>query len=527
MPLDRYLPPENLKVEQIIAGSYGHVRIESGVTKYYFPDVTAVLAFTTPEILDQSGDYVGAAVVCQSDFRFDNVNTTISYSDVSNRAGALNFLNGTAILGLAAKRLVINSDINGNVNGDTFVVTAGFTKALHFSVFTRQNNHSSFFSSQIVAIRLDSAFSKVAIGLNSALVQISADADMLSPVATAGFQIITPSTFLTTAGFTGGAPTTITFSVATLSAGSFVVTVPFRATPASGNAPGVLIPFSQSAGPDFKVSEIYKVSVMSAGATVVSSFLSVSNIVTVGAGGFTKTISGVPTTGAYTVRIEEKRPALYSVITGGTTTVSYNLAQAAVCCQGVSTVSVSSTFTLSGLDTSAVTGGGSITGGGEILVSVVTLATAVSALAGEWMIQDLQINLRSRAVASSLTNLRLKPGDNAAIGILFHANNFIYDPGATAVRLSVRGAGNATPYFVYNTNTTIVSVPGLDANYYEMEVLANDEDLLSAQANALLAGSNTSQSLIGEVQWVTTMGTFSSDTFTINAPNEVEREPDV
>jgi len=42
-----------------------------------------------------------------------------------------------------------------------------------------------------------------------------------------------------------------------------------------------------------------------------------------------------------------------------------------------------------------------------------------------------------------------------------------------------------------------------------------------------LAGSNADQSLLGEIQWTTTRGTFSSDTFTINVPSEVVREPDV
>jgi hypothetical protein len=58
-------------------------------------------------------------------------------------------------------------------------------------------------------------------------------------------------------------------------------------------------------------------------------------------------------------------------------------------------------------------------------------------------------------------------------------------------------------------------------------VTASDEDLLAAQAVGLLAGSNASQNLLAEVQWTTTRGTFSSDTFTINVPSEVVREPDV
>ena len=58
-------------------------------------------------------------------------------------------------------------------------------------------------------------------------------------------------------------------------------------------------------------------------------------------------------------------------------------------------------------------------------------------------------------------------------------------------------------------------------------VTASEDDLLTAQANNLLAGSNAAQSLLGEIQWTTTRGTFSSDTFTINVPSEVVREPDV
>ena len=61
----------------------------------------------------------------------------------------------------------------------------------------------------------------------------------------------------------------------------------------------------------------------------------------------------------------------------------------------------------------------------------------------------------------------------------------------------------------------------------DITVTASDDDLLTAQAANLLAGSNADQSLLGEIQWTTTRGTFSSDTFTINVPSEVVREPDV
>lgn len=526
MPLDKYLPPENLKVEQVIARNYGHVRIESGVTKYYWPDVRAVFSFTTPEIFNDQEDFFAASVACQSNFSTTATGASYKIDGVFD-LGYASIANSTAGTGRQKKRLVIDADINGNTVNDTFAVTAGFTKYIGFSVRTRSAGRYVNFSQVYSGNRNDSAIVSVGIALNSALVLPSADNDMLSPVATASFQTSPTLAFFgaVPGGFTGGAPSTLTFSVATLSAGSFVVTVPFRPTAESGNAPGILIPFSQSAGPDELVNEIYRVSVLSAGTTVVSGFLTVSNIVTVSSGGFQATFSGVPTTGSYTVRVEEKRPALYSVITGGSPDVSYSLIQAAVCCQGVSTVSVSSTMTLSGLDTVVVTGGGAVTGGGQASVSTVLLSTALGNLAQDWTIQDVSVNLRSRVVSSSLGSLRLKPNDNAILGVVFHTGTYVVDPGATAVQLAVRDSANSGAYRLYNTNTTIVSVG--DANYYRMEVLANDEDLLTAQAANLLAGSNASQTLLGELQWVTTMGTFSSDSFAVNAANEIVREPDV
>lgn len=526
MPLDKYLPPINLKVEQIVARNYGHVRIESGVTRYYWPDVKAVFSWNTPEIFNDQEDFFSATVACQANFV--SAATGASYTDLSNVAGnALTIGSYYALPGItgrADKRVVIDADLNGSSAGDSFSVTAGFTKYLGIAVKTRGSNSNSYIGAYASG-RSDSAVVSVGIALNSALVLPGVDATMNSGAATASFDV----TFITNnpvkEGFTGGAPSTLTFSVATLSAGSFVVTVPFRPTAQSGNAPGILIPFTQSAGPDELVNEIYRVSVLSAGTTVVSGFLTVSNIVTVSSGGFQATFSGVPTTGSYTVRVEEKRPAIYSVITGGSPSVSYNLITAAVCCQGVSTVSVSSTMTLSGLDTAVVTGGGAVTGGGQASVSTVLLSTALSDLAQDWTIQDLSVNLRSRVVSCSLGNVRLKPNDNAILGVVFHTGTYVVDPGATAMQLAVRDSANNGAYRLYNTNTTIVSVG--DANYYRMEVLANDEDLLTAQAVNLLAGSNASQTLLGEIQWVTTLGTFSSNSFTVNADNEVVRETDV
>jgi hypothetical protein len=526
MPLDKYLPPENLKVEQIIARNYGHVRTETGVVKYYWPDVKAVFSWTTPEIFNDQEDFFSASVACQSNFV--TANTGSSYIDDAANAGSVsisNYSSLSGILGRENKRVVIDADINGSTGGDYFAVTAGYVKYIGFSVKTRQKDHAAFNTTEIAGKRTSSAVVGVGVAINSALVLPSSNSFMNSPVATASFQTTYIANNPVGLGYTGGAPSTITFSVATMSAGSFVVTVPFRPTGQSGNAPGILIPWSQSTGPDELVQEIYRVSVLSAGITVVSGYLTVSNIVTVSSGGFQATFSGVPTTGSYTVRIEEKRPALYSVITGGSYPVSYNLITAAVCCQGVSTVSVSSTMTLSGLDTAVVTGGGAITGGGTASVSTVPIATAVSALAEDWTIQDLQINLRTRAVQSSLTTIKIKPNDTAILGLLFHDGTDVVDPGVTNLKFAARDSSNAGAYTIYDTDTTVVSVG--EANYYQIEILANDSDLLDKQNTNLLAGSNAAQSLLGEIQWTTTRGTFSSDTFTINVPSEVVREPDV
>jgi hypothetical protein len=158
-------------------------------------------------------------------------------------------------------------------------------------------------------------------------------------------------------------------------------------------------------------------------------------------------------------------------------------------------------------------------------VSNVALATAVNELSTDWAIQDLQINLRTRAVTSSLTTIKIKPNDTAIIGLLFHNGTYVVDPGVTNLKFAARDSANSGAYTIYDTDTTVVSVG--DANYYKIEVLANDSDLLDKQNANLLAGSNSAQSLLGEIQWTTTRGTFSSDTFTINVPSEVVREPDV
>ena len=526
MPLDKYLPPENLKVEQIVARNYGHVRTESGVVKYYWPDVKAVFSWTTPEIFNDQEDFFSATVACQSTFRSSSTGASYLVGPSAD-IGAIsigNYYTQAGILGRQNKRVVIDADINGSANGDAFSVTAGYTKYLGVAVKTRGSNHSSYDQSY-QAGRSDSVVVSVGIALNTAFVLPGYNGLSNNPVATASFVTSSTANNPVAFGFTGGAPSTLTFSVATLSAGSFVVTVPFRPTAESGNAPGILIPWTQSTGPDELVNEIYRVSVLSAGTTVVSGYLTVSNIVTVSSGGFQATFSGVPTTGSYTVIVEEKRPATYSAIPGSNNNSNYGLSSFAVCCQGVSTVSVSTTMTLSGLDTASVDSEGAVIGGGTFSVSTVTIATAVSALAQDWTIQDLQINLRTRAVQSSLTTIKIKPNDTAIPGLLFHDGTYVVDPGARNLKFAARAASNAGAYTIYDTNTTVVSVG--EANYYQIEVLANDSDLLDNQNSNLLAGSNASQSLLGEIQWTTTRGTFSSDTFTINVPSEVVRERDV
>lgn len=85
MPLDKYLPPENLKVEQIVARNYGHVRTESGVVKYYWPDVKAVFSWTTPETFNDQEDFFSATVACQANFVTGTTGAT--YTDPNNLSG--------------------------------------------------------------------------------------------------------------------------------------------------------------------------------------------------------------------------------------------------------------------------------------------------------------------------------------------------------------------------------------------------------------------------------------------------------
>ena len=143
-----------------------------------------------------------------------------------------------------------------------------------------------------------------------------------------------------------------------------------------------------------------------------------------------------------------------------------------------------------------------------------------------WYLTDLQVNLGTRAVTNRQGSIDLRPSDTINFAILFNDGSVGVDPQATDIKLAVRSSSNASAYHFWSS-TTVSTVTVSGDVYYAITVTASDDDLLSAQANNLLAGSNSSQSLLGEIQWTTTRGTFSSDTFTINVPSEVVREPDV
>jgi len=143
-----------------------------------------------------------------------------------------------------------------------------------------------------------------------------------------------------------------------------------------------------------------------------------------------------------------------------------------------------------------------------------------------WYLTDLQVNLGTRAVTHRHGTIQLRPSDTINFAILFHDGTAGINPQATDIKLAVRSSNNTSPYHFWSAATvSTVTVSG-DV-YYAITVTASDDDLLTAQAANLLAGSNADQSLLGEIQWTTTRGTFSSDTFTINVPSEVVREPDV
>ena len=143
-----------------------------------------------------------------------------------------------------------------------------------------------------------------------------------------------------------------------------------------------------------------------------------------------------------------------------------------------------------------------------------------------WYLTDLQVNIGTRAVTNRHGSIDLRPSDTINFAILFHDGTAGINPQATDIKLAVRSSNNTSSYYFWSAATvSTVTISG-DV-YYAITVTASDDDLLSAQAANLLAGSNAAQSLLGEIQWTTTRGTFSSDTFTINVPSEVVREPEV
>ena len=143
-----------------------------------------------------------------------------------------------------------------------------------------------------------------------------------------------------------------------------------------------------------------------------------------------------------------------------------------------------------------------------------------------WYLTDLQVNLGTRAVTHRHGTVEIKPNDTINFAVLFHNGSAGVDPVATDLRLAVRSASNASAYHFWSAATVTTAAVSGDT-YYTITVTASDDDLMAAQAAGLLAGSNAAQSLLGEIQWTTTRGTFSSNTFTISVPNEVVRETDV
>ena len=169
----------------------------------------------------------------------------------------------------------------------------------------------------------------------------------------------------------------------------------------------------------------------------------------------------------------------------------------------------------------------------QMIPTVLTAPTSAVANASmySWLtndyyyLTDLQVNLDTRAVTHRHGTVALRPNDTVNFAILFNNGTSGVDPIVTDIRIAVRGSSNNGPYALWSAATvTTVAVSG--DTYYSITMTAFDEDLLSIQANNILAGT-ASESLIGEIQWTTSRGTFSSNTFTINVPTEVVREPDV
>jgi hypothetical protein len=143
-----------------------------------------------------------------------------------------------------------------------------------------------------------------------------------------------------------------------------------------------------------------------------------------------------------------------------------------------------------------------------------------------YYITDLQVNLDTRAVTHRHGTVTMRPNDTINFAILFNNGTAGVDPVATDIKLAVRGFSNNGPYALWSAATvTTVAVSG--DTYYSITMTASDLDLLSGQASNLLSGSNADQSFLGEIQWTTSLGAFSSNTFAINVPNKVIRETDV
>jgi hypothetical protein len=171
----------------------------------------------------------------------------------------------------------------------------------------------------------------------------------------------------------------------------------------------------------------------------------------------------------------------------------------------------------------------------QVIPTVLTapvLTTGATASLYSWLtndlyyITDLQVNLDTRAVTHRHGTVTMRPNDTINFAILFNNGTAGVDPVATDIKLAVRGSSNNGPYTLWSAATvTTVAVSG--DTYYSIIMTASDLDLLAGQASNLLSGSNTHQSFLGEIQWTTSLGAFSSNTFTINVPNKVVRETDV
>jgi hypothetical protein len=160
------------------------------------------------------------------------------------------------------------------------------------------------------------------------------------------------------------------------------------------------------------------------------------------------------------------------------------------------------------------------------VVTTTSTASLYSWLTSDYYyLTDLQVNLETRAVTHRHGTVTLRPGDTTNFAILFNNGTNGVDPVASDIKLAVRGSSNNGPYALWSAATVTTAAVSGDT-YYSITMTALDEDLLSIQAENILSGT-ASESLIGEIQWTTSRGTFSSDTFTINVPTEVVREADV